>query len=138
MTGQTKIHCNPVFDADGGMLGGLRKGIAMDRSLWLKCNASVGQFRDELAIRGRDYEESEFSMFAPKRFIRYQREPHGSDEVRAQVKIAVLAERDGLFLVSLPAQTFDNGSTITVRADQLEESMSHQERIGAPDDLVQH
>ena len=99
----------------------------MKRNMWLACTASPGQFSNELAVRGHDYEGMEFSLFTARQFVQCpQALTPDSEEVDAFVRIDVLQEREGLCLVQLPGQTFDNGSTITVRRDQLTENPSHQ------------
>lgn len=93
---------------------------------WLTCFASSGQFNDEYAVHGADYEKNEFSLFAPRDYVRVVRSPAAKEEVPAHLQVAVLEQKGNLFLVKLPKQTFDNGWTITVREDQLEDCESRQ------------
>src|SRR5262245_34712368 len=104
----------------------LTKGIAMNRTKWLTCLASPGQFSDEVALRCRDYQNKEFSLFVYSEFVNLEAETSDNSEVRATVQVAILDEKDGLCLVKLPGQTFDNGSTVTVSANQLEGRQLHQ------------
>jgi hypothetical protein len=93
---------------------------------WLSCTVSAGQFRDEFAVSGVTYDGREFSLFTSQRFLRFERAPEGRSEVPAHVLVHVVDARGGLYLVKLPGQTFDNGSTITVRDAQLEDCGERQ------------
>ncbi|MGI8980057.1 MAG: hypothetical protein ACR2FY_12610 [Pirellulaceae bacterium] len=98
----------------------------MNRMKWLMCNVSRGQFSDEFAVRGADYEGEEFSLFVRPKFLALTQPPSADDEVSGFLCVIELERRDGLCLIRLPGQTFENGSTITVRDEQLEASPSHQ------------
>jgi hypothetical protein len=89
------------------------------------CLASPGQFSDEVAIQGKDFANNEFSLFAPRSFVYCEREPE-HEAVEARVQVQLLDQRDGLSLVRLPGRMFDNGSTVTVRADQLTDLQTRQ------------
>src|SRR5688572_16494260 len=97
------------------------EGIAMNGIKWLRCTASSGQFKDELALHGRDYQEEEFSLFTARKFVKMTREPSVAEEVDALLQVVVLDKQGSLCLVRLPGQTLDNGSTITVRDEQLDD-----------------
>src|SRR5688572_27474307 len=89
---------------------------------WLKCNASLGQFQDELAVSGTDFEGEIFSLFVAREFVDcYGGNPVGGS-VEALLEAIPLQEKSGLVLVQLPGRTFGNGSTITVRTEELLES----------------
>jgi hypothetical protein len=92
----------------------------MNRTRWLDCIASPGQFRDEFAVHGKDFNGREFSLFVSRNFVKCQQEPAADDEVPARLQILLLDQRDELCLIRLPGNTFDNGSTITVYEYQLE------------------
>jgi hypothetical protein len=98
----------------------------MKRTKWLICSASPGQFSDEVAVRGEDYQGNDFSLFTSRKFVHCDRTPTVDFEVSALLQAVVLDQRDSLYLIRLPGQTFDNGSTITVRAEQLEDQPSRQ------------
>lgn len=96
---------------------------------WLQCEVSAGQFSTEAAIRGRDYSGEEFSLFVPARCVRPET-GLGDDWISGKVLVEVLQSRDGLSLVELPGQTFNNGRTITVRDDQIESAHRAQPVCG--------
>ena len=93
---------------------------------WLACNVSLGQFTDEFAVRGEDYQSEEFSLFVRPQFLALTQPPSAETEVSGFLRGIELERRDGLCLIRLPGQTFENGSTITVRDEQLEANPSHQ------------
>jgi hypothetical protein len=86
---------------------------------WLNCTISSGQFSDEFAVSGRDFQGNGFSFFAPANCVRPNSAPPEGAEAPARVLVVILGQRDDLTLVQLPATTFDNGATVTVREDQL-------------------
>jgi hypothetical protein len=98
----------------------------MIRMMWLACRASLGQFSDEFAVRGKDHQGNEFSLFTSRNFVRAEQEPRADQDVPAWLKVAVLDRSGSLRLVQLPGQAFEYGSTITVGEDQLEDSPSTQ------------
>lgn len=95
----------------------------MIRTAWLSCVASLGQFENEVAIRGSDFSQNEFSFFASREVVRCEHWPEENEEVSVLVHVEVLAHRDDLYLVKLPGRTFDNGTTITVRTEQMQNSV---------------
>jgi hypothetical protein len=96
----------------------------MSRTKWLKCAASEGQFTNELAVYAADHEGSSFSLFASREHVKLPAgEPAAGEEVEAMLKVTVLDQRGDLCLIRLPGRAFENGSTVTVRAGQLEDSV---------------
>lgn len=96
---------------------------------WLRCEVSSGQFGTEAAIRGQDYSGEGYSLFVPIDSVR-PNEGLGDDWKEGEVFVEVLQSRDGLSLVELPAQTFNNGRTITVRDDHLRKDHRAQPTCG--------
>lgn len=92
---------------------------------WLRCEVSSGQFGTEAAIRGQDYSGEGYSLFVPVAAVRPS-EGLGDDWINGEVLVEILQSRDGLSLVELPGQTFNNGRTITVRNDHLRDHCAHQ------------
>ena len=88
---------------------------------WIDCKASKGQFSDELAISGVDYQGEEFSFFVNDKFVELDGDV-ALAEVDARLQVMVVKREDDLALIQLPGRTFGNGSTITVRAGDLMES----------------
>lgn len=87
---------------------------------WLDCEVCAGLFPTEAAVRGKDFSGGEFSLFVPLQCVRPDT-GLGDQWIRGKVEVEILDSRNGHFLVELPGQTFNNGRTITVRNDQLEE-----------------
>lgn len=87
---------------------------------WLNCKISPGQFTGEFAVRGEMFNAKEFSLFAPKKDLKFDEEPvKGGNSVQGSIRVTKLQERDDLVLVELPQPTFENGQTITVKASQV-------------------
>lgn len=93
---------------------------------WLRCEISAGQFPTEAAIRGADFNDEEFSLFVPLQRVRPNK-GLGDEWIRGNVQVKLLDSRDGFSLVELPGQTFNNGRTITIRADQVEKDHSAEQ-----------
>jgi len=93
---------------------------------WLPCSVSPGQFPSEYAVSGVQHNGRPFSLFAPLATV--SSVTPGSAEGLLQVEIV---DRKGdLVLVRLPAQTFENGQYVTVKAAQLQ-PLSHSQKVGA-------
>ena len=92
----------------------------------LQCEATPGQFADELAISGKNHKGVEFSFFCHRQFVETEQEPQGEEAVPAYIRVTEL-DRDGeLVLIRLPGQTLANGQTITVRRQELEDAPAGQ------------
>jgi hypothetical protein len=83
---------------------------------WLACSISPGQFPTEFAVAGTQHNGVPFSLFAPAEVLVA---PSGTAEGAGFVRVAVVDRRNGLALVRLPAQTFENGHHVTVRETEL-------------------
>jgi len=97
----------------------------MEKQLWLRCVASKGQFSSELAILGQDYRGEEFSLFVERDFVEPEGDPDLGD-VSARMRVKALDRAGDLVLVRLPGETFSNGYTVTVKQDQLTESLDRE------------
>jgi len=89
--------------------------------LWLECKASEGQFQDEFAVHGKDFQGEEFSFFARRDLVNCKGEISQTNEVDALLEVTIIDQDNDLALVLLPGHTFGNGSTITVSMDDLKE-----------------
>ena len=94
----------------------------MEKQLWFRCTASKGQFSDEVAVFGKDYQGDEFSFFVNREFVETESEPD-LDEVPARLRVMPLGREEHLVLIRLPGQTFGNGYTVTVRESDLNEQL---------------
>ena len=80
---------------------------------WLPCTVGPGQFPTESAVSGHQHGGKLFSLFAPRRMVKEDGKGGG------WVRVSLVDERDGLALVRLPAQTFENGQHVTVARTSL-------------------
>lgn len=85
---------------------------------WLKCEISLGQFDNEVSVRGTDYAGEVFACFVPRAFV--QVEEVGDAWTDGKLQVEVLQTKGDKHLVYLPTQTFSNGQSITVTNNQLE------------------
>lgn len=88
-------------------------------AMFLKCIVSVGQFSNEVAIRGEDHAGVAFSFFVEKRLVDYKDEPQRGRDVNGLLHVEALEQKGDLVLIRLPGRTFENGSTITAKSSQL-------------------
>lgn len=87
----------------------------------LRCKVGRGMFSGELAVRGTAADGVEFSLFVPKECVRYREPVEDPTSVDALLCVNVLAEEAGRVLILLPGEAFENGRTVTVDAQQLEQ-----------------
>jgi hypothetical protein len=89
---------------------------------WLLCSVSPGQFPNEYAVSGTQYNGKGFSLFAPRETV----SAPSSGEGDGFMKVDVVDSQGELVLVRLPAQTFENGQHITVSARMLQSAPTLQ------------
>jgi len=89
---------------------------------WLKCTITPGQFSGEYAVQGEMFDDTSFSLFAPKKDLKFSEEPTADKPVKGLIRIVQCAQKDDLLLVNLPRPTFENGRTITVKKEQLKKA----------------
>jgi hypothetical protein len=85
-------------------------------STWLKCRVSAGQFPNEYAVSGEQYNGLPYSLFAPSESVVAPEIGEGE----GQIRVEILDKKAHLALVRLPAETFENGQLITVSAAELQ------------------
>jgi hypothetical protein len=88
---------------------------------WLECTISPGQFTGEFAVQGEMFDSTEFSLFASKEDLKFSEEPSRDKPVKGFIRVIEGIREKDLLLVNLPRPTFENGRTITVKANQLKE-----------------
>ena len=88
---------------------------------WLDCTISPGQFTGEFAIRGKMFDGTEFSLFAPKEYLEFEEEPSKDKSVNGRMRVIIGPREDDLIMINLPRPTFENGQGITVKAEQIME-----------------
>lgn len=82
---------------------------------WVPCSVSLGQFPNEYAVSGTQYNGKTFSLFAPRDAVHLAT----PDAVDGFLQVQVVDRKNDLVLIRLPAQTFENGQYVTVQAGQL-------------------
>jgi hypothetical protein len=93
---------------------------------WLHCSVSPGQFPDEYAVGGKQYNGKRFSLFAPRELVRLAT----AEEGKGLLQVEVVDRKDDLVLVRLPEESFENGQYVTVQEAQLQETPPAP-RVGA-------
>ncbi len=88
---------------------------------WLECTITLGQFSGEYAVQGEMFDATDFSLFAPKKDLKFDEEPATGKPVKGLIRIVPGAQKEDLLMVSLPRPTFENGRTITIKKNQLVE-----------------
>ncbi len=87
---------------------------------WLRCEISPGQFTGEYAVKALMFDNTAFSLFAPRESLKFDAEPSGDTVVTGQIRIVVVGQKDNLCLVNLPRPTFENGRSVTVKMEQIQ------------------
>jgi len=93
---------------------------------YLSCEAREGQFPGECAIKGTTYAGGGFSLFAPQELVELVSAPVTQEPVAAWLRVDVLDSDSHRALVRLPGQTFENGRTVTVSRERIEEREARQ------------
>jgi hypothetical protein len=86
---------------------------------WLDCRISPGQFTGEFAVQGEMSNSKGFSLFLDGKFLKFESQPGPDAPVKGSIRIRQLDAQGDKVLVELPQPTFENGQTITVKADQI-------------------
>jgi len=86
---------------------------------WLECEISPGQFTGEFAVRGKMFDDTEFSLFAPEADLQFDEEPSENKSVNARIRVFTTDQKDDLLLITLPRPTFENGRSVTVKSNQV-------------------
>ena len=94
--------------------------------MWLRCEVTEGQLDGEYAVGGDTPDGAGFSLFVPTQFVSVEGEV-GSTSIPAWLKVQVLDRAGNQVLVRLPRHSIQNGTTITVRSDDLEPSPLFQD-----------
>ena len=94
-----------------------RASAAMEKLL--SCTISPGQFTGEFAVRGKLFDDTEFSLFALEADLKFHKPPTPGSHVEGWIRVVPLDQRDDLLLVALPRMTFENGQRITVKANEV-------------------
>jgi hypothetical protein len=87
--------------------------------MWLKCKILPGQFSGEFAIRGRLFNNTEFSLFAEENDVQFDGQPSMDNPIDGWLRVMPGPREGDLLLVGLPKPTFENGQTITVKMGQV-------------------
>jgi len=96
------------------------------KETWLSCWISPGQFSVEYAVEGEAYNGTGFSLFASEEDVECDSLPLEGQRVPGWIRVKVLAADSGTVLVNLPQRTLENGQTVTVRANQVEQRRARE------------
>ncbi len=87
--------------------------------MWLQCKVLPGQYSGECAIKGRLFNDNEFSLFADRNDVVFDGELSINNPIDGWIKVIPGPQKDDLLLVSLPQPAFENGKNIIVRTAQV-------------------
>ncbi len=87
--------------------------------MWLRCKIMPGQYSGECAIKGRLFDNNEFSLFAERNDVDYDGELSIDKPIDGWLKVIPGPKKGDLLLVSLPQQAFENGKNIIVKIEQV-------------------
>jgi hypothetical protein len=65
------------------------------------------------------FDATEFSLFAPKEDLRFDREPTEKKPEPGSIRVSFVEEKDGFVMVVLPRPTFENGRMVTVKKERV-------------------
>jgi hypothetical protein len=94
---------------------------------WMRCMATPGQFPGEFAITGETSNGTVFSFFMPEERVTVEQPPAEGHPEAAWVRVQVIEERGGLYIIRLPRQTLENGQFVTVKPGQLQHAPGRQD-----------
>lgn len=83
-------------------------------TMWLSCFINPSQIPNEYSVSGKQYNGRDFSVLVPQEAVSTT-----SNEGIGLMKVEVVAQRDDLVLVRLPAQSLETGHHVTVDARTL-------------------
>jgi hypothetical protein len=92
---------------------------SMDMTAWLKCTVSVGQFPQEYSVRGKLFDGTAFSLFAPVGDVTVEGEVTRGRWIDGWVRVATGSQKDDRILVALPQPALENGQIISVKIDDI-------------------
>jgi hypothetical protein len=92
----------------------------MEPKTWLQCNVSPGQFTGEYVVTAQDFRNSTFSLFVPDKYVECDGEPIEGQPISGWVQVEILDKNDTLALVQLPRLPLENGQTVTVSLEKLD------------------
>lgn len=87
---------------------------------FLSCKIQAGQFSQEVAVQGKTFDGTEFSLFVPHECVEHEDPITNTAEVDGWLRVEVLDQNPTLLLVRLPGETFENGRIITVLRTDLQ------------------
>ena len=87
----------------------------------LTCTVSRGQFSGEYAVSIEVFDGTHVSLFAGESDVELDRQLSGDDSVMGRIHVEIVDQSDDLLLVRLPQPTLENGQTITVKAEAIQQ-----------------
>ena len=87
--------------------------------MWLKCQIMPGQYSGECAVRGRLFNNNEFSLFADRSDIDFKGKLSPDTPIDGWLKVTPGPKKGDLLVVNLPQPAFENGKNIIVKMEQV-------------------
>ena len=78
-----------------------------------------GQFTGEYAVKALMFDNTAFSLFAPRESLKFDVEPSGDQGGTWADKDCCGGTKDDLYAVNLPRPTFENGRSVTVKMEKF-------------------
>ena len=94
--------------------------------IYLSCEIGPGQFSGEVAVLSSDANGNEFSLFVPEELVDFEGELTDSRFTKGWLRVDVLDKDGTRALVRLPGQAFENGTTVTVSLQSLQERLPRE------------
>lgn len=91
--------------------------------MWLKCKVMPGQYSGECAIKGRLFNDKEFSLFAEKRHVNFEGNLSIEKPIDGWLRVERGQQEGNLVVVNLPQPAFENGRNIIVKTEQIKEEL---------------
>jgi hypothetical protein len=89
-------------------------------ALYIRCQIYPGQFSGEFAVSGEQADGEKFSLFAPAKFVKMEREPTRDRSVDGWLDVELWEQQGETFVVKLPRESFESGRFVTVGLEQFQ------------------
>ena len=93
------------------------------KTLQLRCKLFPGQFSSEFVAIVESFNGRSFSLFASREDVTFEQEPTQDTPTEGWLRVQVVDGRGSNILVLLPQSTVENGQYLTVRHDQLRNTL---------------
>ena len=88
---------------------------------YIECRIAPGQFSGEYAVELKTARGESVSLFAPREFLDFDREPQRGEVVEGRLQVVVVREDEqtGLTFVRLPRRALENGHHLVVKSGHI-------------------